>query len=388
MRGVINGRIVGDINTYKGIESDSTKVKVNNEKKEIKVDVKNEFIDEKLNSKQDKLIPGENIIIDENNVISAVGGSTGDVIKAGEGIVITPESDDTKKVSIDFGIVASKENIPTNVSELYNDSGYITGITSSDVTTALGYIPYNSSNPSGYITGINSSDVITALGYTPGTSNFSGSYNDLTDKPTIPTNYVTTNTGQTISGFKTFTNINGVQSRSSATSHNYAELNGYSASKPYVAVRNTDYMYTQLSPGLIESTAKSYENYFTIKAALDGYTSNTYYNYRFLAPTVIGTNGSKIVATLDDIQTVSGTNDGTNWTSLTIGEDTYGFASGGDFNITEEDIQEEYEDSFIQAEVEVEGNNITFTNDVIRTEGNNITITADSTFGNEQAIYL
>jgi hypothetical protein len=94
------------------------------------------------------------------------------------------------------------------------------------------------------------------------------------------------------------------------------------------------------------------------------------------------------VATLDDIQTVSGTNDGTNWTSLTIGEDTYGFASGGDFNITEEDIQEEYEDSFIQAEVEVEGNNITFTNDVIRTEGNNITITADSTFGNEQAIYL
>ena len=46
-----------------------------------------------------------------------------------------------------------------------------------------------------------------ALGYTPGTSNFSGSYNDLTDKPTIPTNYVTTNTGQTISGFKTFTNI-------------------------------------------------------------------------------------------------------------------------------------------------------------------------------------
>lgn len=37
-----------------------------------------------------------------------------------------------------------------NISELYNDTGYITGITSSDVTTALGYTPYNSSNPSGY----------------------------------------------------------------------------------------------------------------------------------------------------------------------------------------------------------------------------------------------
>ena len=37
-----------------------------------------------------------------------------------------------------------------------------------------------------YITGINSSDVTTALGYTPGTSNFSGDYTDLTNKPTIP----------------------------------------------------------------------------------------------------------------------------------------------------------------------------------------------------------
>ena len=42
-----------------------------------------------------------------------------------------------------------------------NDSGFITGITSSDVTTALGYTPYDSSNPSGYtsnigtVTGIN-----------------------------------------------------------------------------------------------------------------------------------------------------------------------------------------------------------------------------------------
>lgn len=37
-----------------------------------------------------------------------------------------------------------------NISELNNDAGYITGITSSDVTTALGYTPYNSTNPSGY----------------------------------------------------------------------------------------------------------------------------------------------------------------------------------------------------------------------------------------------
>lgn len=46
--------------------------------------------------------------------------------------------------------VTANISVPTKVSDLTNDSGFITGITSSDVTTALGYTPYNSSNPSGY----------------------------------------------------------------------------------------------------------------------------------------------------------------------------------------------------------------------------------------------
>ena len=78
---------------------------------------------------------------------------------------------------------------------LTNPNGYITGITGSMVTTALGYTPYNSTNPSNYITsaaltpyltsasaaityypltnpsnyisGITSADVTTALGFTP-----------------------------------------------------------------------------------------------------------------------------------------------------------------------------------------------------------------------------
>jgi hypothetical protein len=48
-----------------------------------------------------------------------------------------------------------------------NPSGYLTGITSSQVTTALGFTPYNASNPSGFLTGITSSQVTTALGFTP-----------------------------------------------------------------------------------------------------------------------------------------------------------------------------------------------------------------------------
>ena len=50
--------------------------------------------------------------------------------------------------------------VPTKVSDLTNDSGFITGISSSDVTSALGYTPYNSTNPNGYQT---SSEVETAI---------------------------------------------------------------------------------------------------------------------------------------------------------------------------------------------------------------------------------
>lgn len=49
----------------------------------------------------------------------------------------------------------------------YDNSTYLTGITSGQVTTALGYTPYNATNPNGYISGITSSQVNSALGYTP-----------------------------------------------------------------------------------------------------------------------------------------------------------------------------------------------------------------------------
>ena len=41
-----------------------------------------------------------------------------------------------------------------------NVSGYITGISSSDVINALGYTPYDSTNPNGYITGYTETDPI------------------------------------------------------------------------------------------------------------------------------------------------------------------------------------------------------------------------------------
>lgn len=43
-----------------------------------------------------------------------------------------------------------------NISQWTNNSGYITGITSGNVTTALGYTPYNATNPSGYVSDLSS----------------------------------------------------------------------------------------------------------------------------------------------------------------------------------------------------------------------------------------
>ena len=85
--------------------------------------------------------------------------------------------------------VTANITVPTDTSDLTNGAGYITGITSGDVTTALGYTPYDSSNPSGYISGITSGDVTTALGYTP--ADDSG--------------VVKTTGNQSIAGTKTFT---------------------------------------------------------------------------------------------------------------------------------------------------------------------------------------
>jgi hypothetical protein len=73
--------------------------------------------------------------------------------------------------SISGSIVSG--NISGNAANITGTYGG--SLTSGQVTTALGFTPYNSSNPSGYISGITSSMVTSALGYTPyNSSNPSG----------------------------------------------------------------------------------------------------------------------------------------------------------------------------------------------------------------------
>ena len=78
--------------------------------------------------------------------------------------------------------------VPTTVSSFTNDAGYITS------SALSGYATETWVGQQGFLTGITSSMVTTALGYTPGTSNFSGSYTDLTDKPSIPSTASSTST--------------------------------------------------------------------------------------------------------------------------------------------------------------------------------------------------
>ena len=66
------------------------------------------------------------------------GGSGGSDYTAGDGINIT-----NNVISVD-DTIAKKSEIPTKTSDLTNDSDFITNITSSDVTTALGYTPTKS----------------------------------------------------------------------------------------------------------------------------------------------------------------------------------------------------------------------------------------------------
>ena len=87
--------------------------------------------------------------INVNGVIGTITGKTASVtIETGKidsiSVNNTPQTIDlNKNVNI---------TVPIKTSDITNDSGFISGITSTDVTTALGYTPYNSTNPNNYQT--------------------------------------------------------------------------------------------------------------------------------------------------------------------------------------------------------------------------------------------
>ena len=57
---------------------------------------------------------------------------------------------DTSDLTNNAGFITSSALSGYATETWVGQQGYITGINSSDVTTALGYTPYDSSNPNGY----------------------------------------------------------------------------------------------------------------------------------------------------------------------------------------------------------------------------------------------
>lgn len=204
------------------------------------------------------------------------------------------------RISSNIARTSQIPTVPTNVSAFTNDSGYITGITSSDVTTALGYTPYNSTNPNGYITssaltgyateswvgqqgyitGITSNDVTTALGYTPyNSTNPNGYITGVTSSDIItalgytPANDTLSNLGATASpNFDGEWVVKNVTIAASVTWDSSTDDATYSIANQ---LPNDNYTYEVLVTGLATSAATA-GRFMTIQIKSDVQTSNVY----------------------------------------------------------------------------------------------------------------
>ena len=130
-----------------------------------------EALEQGLNTKQDTISDLNTIRSDAEN-----GQSAYTTIQSYGNIVTHNTSEFATSAQGSLADSALQPN--DNITELNNNAGYITGIDSEDVTNALGYTPYDSTNPNGFISGITSSDVTTALGYTPYNSSNPNDYQE------------------------------------------------------------------------------------------------------------------------------------------------------------------------------------------------------------------
>lgn len=149
-------------------------------------------------------------------------------------------------------------------------------------------------------------------------SQFSGDYNDLSNKPEIPdsSSFVTTNTSQNISGVKTFksnpNDVAGITMMGSSGTVYTANSNGQS----------TAYKPTTIS---VSGSAGAPATDFTISSTLGGSSVYTFDRTK-----------SGTVAVMTDLPpTVSGTHNTTNWVNLTIGNDTYSLIGGDEINLNQ-----------------------------------------------------
>lgn len=122
------------------------------------------------------LLGGANVTLDNSIpgqiTINATGGGGGGGVASVNGKVGAVNITAGTNITIDNSGAGIVINAPggggggSGVSSFNARTGAVT-LTGGDVTSALGYTPYNSANPNGYLSSISSPQVVTALGYTP-----------------------------------------------------------------------------------------------------------------------------------------------------------------------------------------------------------------------------
>lgn len=120
--------------------------------------------------------------------VTSVNGQTGDVtIEAGGVTSVNGKSGDVTLTASDVGALPSTTKIPSATSDLTNDSGYITAADApvQSVDGQTGEVVTNAVKTTAQtLTDVQKAQARTNIG--AGTSSFSGVYDDLTGKPTIP----------------------------------------------------------------------------------------------------------------------------------------------------------------------------------------------------------
>ena len=143
-----------------------------------------------------------NVVISTGGNVDSVNGKTGAVVLNAADVGALPNTtvipDKTSQLDNDSGYItnsaltgyAKKTEIPTKTSELTNDSGYITAndVPVKSVDGATGDVVTNAvKTTTQTLTDAQKQQARANIG--AGTSNFSGSYDDLSNKPTIPDPY-------------------------------------------------------------------------------------------------------------------------------------------------------------------------------------------------------
>lgn len=188
--------------------------------------------------------------------------------------------------SLAYSKLTGTPSIPTNTNQLINGAGFITGITSGNVTTALGYTPVNPNGTSGqYIKGDGTKTTFPSIPAAQVNSDWnSGSgVSQILNKPTVPTN-----TNQLTNGAGFITGIN---------SSDVISALGYTPANNSITFNN--------APNRSLSTTGS-NNTFTISTTKNARVSYTV-NFSF-ALTLVTSNG---VVSLD-----YSTNGGSSWTTV------------------------------------------------------------------------